>query len=100
MNMIRKSGSTCRLTFETAESSGVVVVRAGVKGGLRLGPSSGLMSRHAAGVLAEMALAEFVIRCPTTVYNFRYNDSNAVFTLPSYRLRLQLRQATIENAAN
>jgi len=48
------------------------------------------MSRHATGVLVKMALAEFVIRCPTTVYNFRYNDSNAVFTLPSYGLKLPI----------
>src|SRR6266702_2327245 len=87
MNMIRKSGSTCRLTFETADSRGsVAVARADVKG-----VSSWAVERPdpaQRGVRVETdCAAKRVIRCLTTVYNFTHGDSNAVFTLSLFPSR-------------
>jgi hypothetical protein len=49
MNMIRKSGSTCRLTFETADSSGsAAVLGAAVKVVSGIGRVGGLLERDAA----------------------------------------------------
>jgi hypothetical protein len=48
MNMIRKSGSTCRLTFETADSSGSIAgVRTDVKVVSSIGRAGGLLEHNA-----------------------------------------------------
>ena len=83
MNMIRKSGSTCRLTFETADSSGsAAVLRAAVKVVSVIDRVDGLLERNAA---QASGMGKFtpkrVIRCLTTVYSVLFEDSNAVFTL-------------------
>ena len=81
--MIRKSGSTCRLTFETADSSGsAAAVRADVKVVSSSGHSGGLIERTAAhsGRPGDSVL-KCVIRCLTTVYPVPITDSNGVFTL-------------------
>src|SRR5258707_13627709 len=84
MNMIRKSGSTCRLTFETADSSeSAAAVRADVKVVSSSGHSGGLIERTAAhSSRPGDSVPKRVIRCLTTVYPLPFNDSNGVFTLP------------------
>jgi hypothetical protein len=82
MNMIRNSGSTCRLTLETADSSGsAAVVRAEVKMVSSFGRSGDLIERNAAHSKGRSSVPKRVIRCLTTVYRAFICNSNAVFTL-------------------
>src|ERR1700760_31290 len=82
MNMIRNSGSTCRLTLETADSSGsAAVVRAEVKMVSSFGRSGDLIERNAPHSKGRCPVPKRVIRCLMTVYRAFICISNAVFTL-------------------
>jgi hypothetical protein len=82
MNMIRKSGSTCRLTFDTAESSGLIAgVRADVKVVSGVGRAGGLIEHDAGRRGCVLHRRNRVICCLMTLYRGSSINSNQEFTL-------------------